>query len=311
MAQYLPDLPLIEIFKHLGLVDLTRARAVSRRWRVLIDGYVRIQELVICSTTILEPKRWFHFDQRVRPDSWLKLDVFYYGFSMFQQTIVHLHLLASLKRLRVVRERFESAINRRDANLLFSILVKFTALGHLEIDFDFSDGWGLELAHPNLKMLSLARFCKRPELRIKIDCPRLETLQCEASFVQCTVKYPETIKHLYYYRFRRPGTESIVSSSVLEAFANVELYVCDDIIALEQMNIWSSMPKLKELRVKTNYLRDIRWDFVRTVLTDLIAKKERLGSARSCPKIYLNHKECSANLKESHPFLYLDDWCPM
>ena len=308
MAQYLPDPLLIEIFKHLGLVNLTRARAVCRKWRALIDSRVRIEELAICSKAISEPTKWFHLNEKVDPDNWLELDVTGSGFSKFNQTIVRLHLLASLKRLMIVREGFESTDGYGLCRLV-SRLAKFAALVHLEISacFDAYDGWmRCNLVHPNLRVLSLG-YSYDPELFFEIDCPRLEVLECIAPFTRFAVTYPETIKQLYYYQFRDSLMKQTANLSQLEAFANVEFYKCDSIRALEQVNIWS-MPKLRELRVEeTIYWYEKCLPRVRNILTDLIAKKESLDPARHRPLIYLNDERCSANLKASHPYLFSDD----
>ena len=312
MAQFLPDLPLIEIFKNLGLVDLTRARAVSRRWRVLIDCCVKIDELAIHSETVSDPKNWFHLNKGLDLDNVLELDVIDRGFTKFNQSIVRLRLLACLKRLRIVR-RGSRGLDGYSVDQLLSRLVKFTALVHLEIEmpFDYCEGWSCSLVHPNLKVLSLGNLYEFSELSIDIDCPRLEVLKCVALFDQFTVTYPETIKQLYNYRFKDWESGAAASPGDLEAFENVELYVCDDIYALDQVNIWS-LPKLKELRVE---IADYLWDsdyvqIVQTIVTDLIEKKQRLELARGSPKIYLNDELCSANLKESHPELFQadEDW---
>ena len=187
MAEFLPDLPLIEIFKHLGIVDLTKARAVSRRWKALIDCSVRIEELVLCVDGISGPK-WFHLNKQVDRDNVLNLDVIADDFSKFSKKIVRLHLLSSLKRLRVVRETVKRTAGR-DVDRLFSRLTKFTALEHLEVhlDFGFCVGWNCALVHPNLKVLSLAYLDEHPKLHIKIDCPRLEFLECDAPFNRFTL----------------------------------------------------------------------------------------------------------------------------
>ena len=302
LPDLLPDLPLIEIFKHLGLVDLARARAVRRRWRALIDGFVRIKKLVIHSHETSMPGKWFHLNKPIRLDDMFRLNVIGSGFSKFNQTIVRLHLLARLEKLKIVKSDtriFDGYLLER----LLKRLVKFTALVHLEIEMFFGCCGGLScsLFHPNLRVLSLKRFLSVPShLNIKIDCPRLEVLECNAPF---PVTHPETIKQLYYYEFASPSY--IPSPSDLEAFANVERYVCFSLSELEQVNIWS-LPKLKELRVEIH-----EYDYdddehvqVRTVLADVIAQKKRLGSARGRPKVYLDNKECSANLRETHPYLF-------
>ena len=312
MAEFLPDLPLLEIFRHLGIVDLARARAVSRRWKVLIDCCVRIEELAICSDTISKTSKWFHLNKKVDLKHVIKLDVTSSGFTKFNQSIVRLHLLNSLKRLLVVRE-WPELTEGRDVNKLFSRLAgKFPALEHLEIElyFDEDDVASCTLVHLNLKVFSLSFMYDYGELEIEIDCPRLEILRCPAAFDKLIITNPETIKQLYYYRFKNCESNRFADSSDLEAFANVELYVSNVVYTLKDVNIWS-LPKLKELRVEdeeTNvrlekWTSDEHVNFVRFIMPQLIAKKESLSSARRSAKIYLNDIECSANLKECHPLL--------
>ena len=193
-----------------------------------------------------------------------------------------------------------------DVARLFNRLVKFTALVHLEIEIDFDNCYGLnpDLVHPNLRVLCFGSLDENAELYLEIDCPRLEVLQCDAPFNQCIITYPETIKQLFYYRFNDIDWWNGASPSDLEAFANVELYVCEDTYSLNQMNIWI-MPKLKELRVIVDESYNEDFELFRNILADLFAQKERLGAARGSPKVYLNDKECSTNLKESHPWLFL------
>ena len=304
MAEFLPDLPLIKIFRHLGLVDLTRARAVSRRWKSLIDGCVRIDELVICPDISRQPfGSWCLLNNKVNRNSALELDLLdAAGFLKFNQKIVRLHLLSSLKRLKI--RDFSKNIHAYDVAGLFSALAKFTALEHLEIEYlseyppDNLRELTCALVHPNLKVLhlDLGEPCR---LHISIDCPRLEFLKCYASD-EFTIIHPETIKQLYYYHFGH-------RLSNMEAFANLELYAPYDAMALDGVNIWC-LPKLKELRVVYRdcyWLDDYSW-YVRSILTGLIAENERLGLADSL-KIYLNDRECSTNLKDSHPFLFRDE----
>ena len=308
MAQFLPDLPLIEIFKHLGLVDLTRARAVCRKWRALIDDCVRIEGLAISFEANCKQSKWFQLNKKIGPDNCLELDVIgsEVDFSKFNQTIFRLHLLASLKRLRVARHQrnYAKRFNGWAADRLFGRLIKFPALEHLEIDFNFDhcDELSCELVHPNLRVLSLGSLYSNEEVNIEIDCLRLEVLRCEAPFDQFTVTYPDTIKQLYNYSFRNWKSKNIASQSLLEAFANVERYVCEGLEGLKQVNVWS-MPKLKELRVENYWTDECYVASLGRVVADLIAKRERLEAARRSSKIYYNDKECSVNLKESHAYL--------
>ena len=250
--------------------------------------------------------KWFHINKGVDSHNVLKLNVIDSDFSKFNQMIMRLHLLASLKRLMIVRNK---QFNGYNASRLFSRLIKFTALEHLEISlvFEYCDFQHL-LVHPNLKVLSIGFVYEEHEFEIEIDCPQLEILQCFAAFDQITVTYPETLKELYYYRFKHLEANITASSSALAAFANVERFWCDSLYMLEEVDIWS-MPKLKELRVEDDVewmgYEEVQWH--RDILTDLIDAKKRLGPSRSSAKIYLNDVECSANLKTSHPELFPSD----
>ena len=296
----LPDLPLIEIFKHLGLVDRTRARAISRRWKALIDGCTKFDELVV--TNGEPPKRWFVFNKEIDPNSVFQVDL---AFQMFDEKIIDLPLLSSLKRLII--EDWDSKLVGAPgtaADCLYRCLAKYTALEHLQVGlsmYEYSSFW---LVHPNVKVLSFRFFLWHDNNQLHIDCPRLKVLRCTVPYSLCTIVHPETIEQLFDYPFTCPIWGNLASSSDLEAFANVELYVCEDISTVERVNIWS-LPKLKELR-----LNAVGWSkaYVLSVLTELIAKKKLLGPARVSTKIYLNDKECSEkNLRESHDWLFQDD----
>lgn len=297
MAQSLPDLPLLKIFRYLGLVDLTRARAVSRRWKALIDSCVKIDELVVCSHPYPDPQNWWHINKTVYSNAALKLNLLdSTDFLNFNRKIVHLHPLSSLKRLRVFEPQ-SPICDEHEVNRLFSSLINFAALEHLEIELNFD--WcqmRCSLVHPNVKVLSLSRLCKSPQIYVQIDCPRLEVLHCFAPFDQFTIKHPETIKQLDDYLFRNVYKKSHASLSDLEAFANLEIYSCSVYGLLNEVNPWN-LPKLKELRLRC----PDRSQFTVSILTDLIAKKDRLGPERGNPKMYINNKECGANLEETHP----------
>lgn len=310
MAQFLPDLPMIEIFRHLDFVDLARARMVNRSWRALIDDRVKIDGLIISPYAISTPENWFLIG-KVGRDSLLRLDVNGSRFKKFNRDISELRLLDTLKRFKVIQRLTRSEItDGYDLNRLFSMSAKFPALEQLEMVLTLEHAapdLKCSLVHPNLKVLSLDGYDNYAWLNLEIDCSRLETLQCYWNF-KITFTHPESIKQLHNYSFRE-GDSPTVSSSDLQAFANLELYVCDAHWVLEEeVEIWS-MPKLTELRVEEDDWREVQGNRepVRSLLTGYMAMKNHLESTRGKVRIFLNDVECSTDLRESHPFLFAAD----
>lgn len=298
----LPDLSLIEIFKHLGLIDLTRMRLVSRRWMYLIDQQ-RIEELVISNEEYQCEQSWFFINKKIKLDQVLKLDVLESDFQLFNRKIIQLRLLRMLRRLRI--RKFQASENRYTdwADDLICRLAKFVKLEQLEIEFALTE-FGCKLVHPNLKLLHVNVWTGGDQI-IEIDCPRLQTLSCQADFEQFIIVHPETIKLLYNVRFCRNTIDPDYAG--LKMFTNLESFVSHD-LRCTNGNILRSSPKLKELRAEGELTirKGLGFGNEQAVanLLELIEKKEYLG--RDGLKIFFNDRECSsvAQLKENHSDLF-------
>lgn len=306
----LPDLALIGVFQHLGLVDLARMRLVSRRWKRLIDRQER-DELVLSNADYQCEQRWFHTDREMNLEQMLKLDVLESDFLLFNKFITQLRPLSSLRRLRI-RKFPEKELYNEWAGDLLCRLVKFVALEQLEIEFGLPE-FGCKLVHPNLRILAILDAWIGPEQDIEIDCPRLQVLRCPADYDQLTIVYPEMIRHLYNVRFWSDRSDPADPSnySDLAVFTNLESFLCHDLFHANA-NILDRSPKLKELRLETNRTvlesESIRRPNAKSTLLELIEKKAYLG--RDELRIHFDGRECSSveQLKENHSDLFEYDY---
>ena len=273
MIKKLPELALIEVFKHLEIYDQLAIRRVCKPWKAVVESQLltRRRELILFYKTGPRALFWFHdgspvdLTNSVISNDQFKLSKFFWKFF---KNIRRLYIVCYLK-----------FIYEPDP---FEFVNRFTHLEHLQVDVLPYDEIGLRnilveefcLNLPNLKS-----FCchnERYRLAFRLNCPRLEQFSapCDIRFDEkrCA-SFRESLKFLkvrdYYFKpgFSFPNLESFLFQTISCSPRN-RLKIADH-------------PKLKEIHIYSDFFRGKHKfeniELNNTLASELLKQKARLG----------------------------------
>lgn len=262
------------IFEHLGVVDLTRARLVCKKWKWFLDQQ-KVVELVVKDHEF-RLDDWSHTKLPVRPASVLRMDLFRSQNQLLREKLTRQPLLSNLQRLKISSFAKERYVKHQ---AFFDSLRNFIRLEQLDIEFDLEMQQS-SIVHPNLKILFI-RFVEQLDY-VDINAPMLEVLYCRGYFHLVKIVHPQSIKFLSssFYADRQRID--------LSRFVGLERLHCSAVGNLCRIEL-AKLVRLEEFKFSREELQPEDYEEIQSFLANLVEQK--LKMKRDNLKVFFFNEE--------------------